>query len=85
MKKKMFRGKKYFIEALWEGLLKISGSVTSIIIILIIIFLFSEGMGLFKEKVVEAGYVVAVNSKNKIETLSSSQIKNIFDAKIVSW
>jgi len=85
MKKKMFRGKKYFIEALWEGLLKISGSVTSIIIILIIIFLFSEGMGLFKEKVVEDGYVVAVNSRNKIETLSSSQIKNIFDAKIVSW
>lgn len=85
MKKKMFRGKKYFIEALWEGLLKISGSITSIIILLIIVFLFSEGMGLFKKKAVEDGYVVAVNSKNKIETLSSSQIKNIFDAKIVSW
>lgn len=85
MKKKMFRGKKYFIEALWEGLLKISGSVTSIIILLIVVFLFSEGMGLFKRKVVEDGYVVAVNSKNKIETLTSSQIKNIFDAKIVSW
>lgn len=85
MKKKMFRGKKYFIEALWEGVLKISGSVTSIIILLIVVFLFSEGMGLFKRKVVEDGYVVAVNSKNKIETLTSSQIKNIFDAKIVSW
>lgn len=85
MKKKMFRGKKYFIEALWEGLLKISGSVTSIIILLIILFLFSEGMGLFKKKVVEDGYVVAVNSKNKVETLSPSQIKNIFDSKIVSW
>lgn len=85
MKKKMFRGKKYFIEALWEGLLKISGSITSIIILLIIVFLFSEGMGLFKKKAIEDGYVVAVNSKNKIEILSSSQIKNIFDAKIVSW
>lgn len=85
MKKKMFRGKKYFIEALWEGLLKISGSVTSIIIILIILFLFSEGMGLFKNKVVEDGYVVAVNSKNKIKNLSPEQIKDIFDSKIVSW
>lgn len=81
----MFRGKKYFIEALWEGLLKISGSVTSIIIILIILFLFSEGMGLFKNKIVEDGYVVAVNSKNKIEHLSPSQIKDIFDSKVVSW
>jgi len=81
----MFRGKKYFIEALWEGLLKISGSVTSIIIILIILFLFSEGMGLFKNNIVEDGYVVAVNSKNKIENLSPQQIKDIFDSKIVSW
>ena len=81
----MFRGKKYFIETLWEGLLKISGSVTSIIIILIILFLFSEGMGLFKNNIVEDGYVVAVNSKNKIENLSPQQIKDIFDSKIVSW
>ncbi|MDD2489608.1 MAG: phosphate ABC transporter permease subunit PstC, partial [Bacteroidales bacterium] len=85
MNRKMFRGKKYFIEALWEGLLKISGSVTSIIIILIILFLFSEGMGLFKNNIVEDGYVVAVNSKNKIENLSPQQIKDIFDSKIVSW
>ena len=74
MNRKMFTGKKYFIEALWEGLLKISGSVTSIIIILIILFLFSEGMGLFKNNIVEDGYVVAVNSKNKIENLSPQQI-----------
>ena len=85
MNRKMFRGKKYFIETLWEGLLKISGSVTSIIIILIILFLFSEGMGLFKNNIVEDGYVVAVNSKNKIENLSPQQIKDIFDSKIVSW
>ncbi len=85
MRKKMFRGKKYFIEALLEGLLKISGSVTSIIIILIVLFLFSEGMGIFKKKVVEDGYVIAVNKNNPVKDLSPEQIKNIFDVKIVSW
>lgn len=85
MRKKMFRGKKYFIEALWEGLLKISGSVTSIIIILIVLFLFSEGMGIFKKKVVEDGYAIAVNKSNPVKDLSPEQIKNIFDVKIVSW
>ena len=78
MRKKMFRGKKYFIEALWEGLLKISGSVTSIIIILIVLFLFSEGMGIFKKKVVEDGYAIAVNKSNPVKDLSPEQIKNIF-------
>ncbi|HBN04538.1 MAG TPA: phosphate ABC transporter permease subunit PstC [Bacteroidales bacterium] len=85
MRKKMFRGKKYFIEALWEGLLKISGSVTSIIIILIVLFLFSEGMGIFNKKVVEDGYVIAVNKNNPVKDLTPEQIKNIFDVKIVSW
>lgn len=85
MRKKMFRGKKYFIEALWEGLLKISGSVTSIIIILIVLFLFSEGMGIFKKKVVEDGYAIAVNKSNPVKDLSPEQIKNIFDVKIASW
>jgi phosphate transport system permease protein len=83
--KKMFRGKKYFIEALWEGLLKISGSVTSIIIILIVLFLFSEGMGLFKKNVIEEGYVIAVNKNNPIKDLTPQQIKDIFDVKIETW
>ncbi len=83
--KKMFRGKKYFIEALWEGLLKISGSVTSIIIILIVLFLFSEGMGLFKKNVIEEGYVIAVNKNNPIKDLTPQQIKDVFDVKIETW
>lgn len=85
MRKKMFRGRKYFIEALWEGLLKISGSVTSIIIILIVLFLFSEGLGLFKKDVIEEGYVLAVNKDNPIKDLNSQQIKDVFDVKIESW
>ena len=84
---KIFKGRKYFLEALWEGLLKISGSVTSIIILLIVLFLFSEGMGLFGKKEIEDGYVLVVNATNNIseKNLSSEKIKDIFDQNIVSW
>ena len=77
--------RKYFIEALWEGLLKISGSITSIIILLIVVFLFSQGAGLFKKPVVEEGYELVVNADNPVTFLSSYQIKEIFDYEIEEW
>lgn len=77
--------RKYFIEALWEGLLKISGSVTSIIILLIIYFLFSQGAGLFRKPVIEEGYELVVNANNPVIFLSSFQIKEIFDYEIEEW
>lgn len=79
------KSRKYFWESLWEGVLKISGSVTSIAIILIIIFLFSEGFSLFSSKKIEDGYSILVNKNNKIEDVSSSEIKKVFDMEIVSW
>ena len=36
---------KRFIEKIIEGLLKLSGGVTSIVILLIVVFLFKEGVG----------------------------------------
>ena len=80
-----FRKRKYFIEALWEGLLKISGSITSIIILLIVVFLFSQGAGLFKKPVVEEGFELVVHSQNPISKLSSFEIKEIFDYEIEVW
>ena len=87
MRSKIFRGRKYFFEALWEGLLKISGSLTSIIILLIVLFLFSEGMGIFKKKEIEQGYVLVVNADNNInvKNLTSEKVKDIFDQNISSW
>ena len=85
MNAKLFKGRKYFFEALWEGLLRMSGSLTSVIILLIVLFLFSEGMGLFGKKEVEEGYVLAVNADNKVKGLTSEEVKNIFDQNIVSW
>lgn len=82
---KIFRGRKYFLEAVWEGLLKISGSITSIVVLLIVVFLFKEGMGLFNSKKIEDGYSIAINKTNPLTKLSSEEVKNVFDAEITSW
>ena len=76
---------KRFIEYLVEGALKISGSITSITILLIIIFLVEEGSGLFKNPVVEEGYVLTVNRDNPVEHITSFQIKEIYDENITNW
>ena len=76
---------KRFIEKLVEGALLISGSVTSITILLIVIFLFKEASGLFNSPVIEEGYVLAMNKTNPVKKLSSFQIKQIFDSNITNW
>jgi len=83
--KSKLRHRKYFLEALWEGVLKLSGSVTSIIILLIVLFLFSQGAGLFKKPAIEEGYELVVNSQNPVEKLTSFEVKEIFDYEIEVW
>lgn len=72
-------------EKLIEGLLTLSGGVTSLVILLIIIFLFKEGFGLFQSPVVDKGYSLCIHADNPVSSLSSVQIKDIFDRKITSW
>lgn len=76
---------KRFFEKLIEGALLISGSVTSITILLIIIFLFKEASGLFNSPVIEEGYELGLNKTNPVKKLNSYQIKEIFDGKISNW
>jgi len=66
-------------------MLTLSGSVTSLAILLIIVFLFKEGLGLFKSPSVEKGYVLCVHLTNPVKRLSSHQIKEIFDWEITDW
>ncbi len=76
---------KRFFEKLVEGTLLISGSITSITILLIILFLFKEASGLFNAPVIEEGYVLAMNKSNPVKKLDAYQIKQIFDAEIINW
>jgi len=75
---------KRFLEKLVEGILTISGSLTSITILLIIIFLFKEGVGLFNSQEVEEGYVLSVNRSNPVSSRSPAEVKNIFDEEITN-
>jgi phosphate transport system permease protein len=82
----VFRKKKNrFLEYIVEWTFRLSGSVTSLIILLISIFLFTEGWGLFKSSTVEKGYVLCVHKSNTISHISPEDIKEIFDYNITSW
>lgn len=72
-------------EKLAYSFFMLNGGITGLIILFIIFFLFSEGIGLFQSKNIENGYALYLNSKNKIEQLNSEDIKDIFDGKIKNW
>ena len=82
----MFKRKKNrFIETIVETLLRFSGGITTLTILLISIFLFTEGWGLFKSSTVEKGYILCVNKSNPVKNMTPTQIKEIFDGNITSW
>lgn len=71
--------------SLVEAGIKLTGSLSSLIVILIVIFLFKEGLGLFGNSTVENGYVIAVYRDNPLSSLNSEQILGIFDGEITRW
>ena len=68
-----------------KWLLTLTGFVTSLVILLIIGFLFTEGAGLFRKKIIEEGYVLALNKENPVRTMTAEQIKAVFDEDVTSW
>ncbi|MCL1937085.1 MAG: phosphate ABC transporter permease subunit PstC [Candidatus Azobacteroides sp.] len=76
---------KRILERIVELLLTISGAITTIVILLIVVFLFREGLGLFQSSNVEKGYCLCVNTENTVLQLTPFQIKQIFDEEIDNW
>ncbi|MDR0748484.1 MAG: phosphate ABC transporter permease subunit PstC [Tannerellaceae bacterium] len=72
-------------ERLAEAALTLSGSIASLAILLIIVFLFKEGLGLFGSSAVEKGYALCVHSSNPVEQLAPQQVKQIFDRELTLW
>lgn len=62
-----------------------SSSITTLTVILIVIFLFKEGIGIFNKKPIEHGYIIAVNKNNPLNEITAADIKNIYDQKITHW
>lgn len=76
---------KRIIEKITESIIALSGAVTTIVIMLIVVFLFREGVGLFKSPAIEKGYSVCLNASNPVSKLSPDHIKKIFDYEIENW
>jgi phosphate transport system permease protein len=76
---------KRILERIIESILTLSGAATTIIILLIVIFLFKEGFGLFHSPAVEKGHSLCVHADNPVNTLDAFQIKEIFDYETENW
>jgi len=73
------------LEKIIEGLIYFSGNITTVIILLIIFFLFKEGAGLFNRNQVEEGYILAVNPQNPLKDISAKNVRNIFEKNVTNW
>lgn len=73
------------IEKIIEGVLFSSSTVTSLTVIFIILFLFSEGLSLFRSKPIEPGYFIAISKSNPVKKLNAERIDSIFNQDITNW
>jgi len=76
---------KRLIEKIIEGALMISSSISTLAVLLIVVFLFREGFSLFNTSPLENHNVIVVNKSNPVNNLNASQIKAIFDQEITNW
>jgi phosphate transport system permease protein len=72
-------------ERIIEGTLTASGAVTTLVILLMVVFLFREGLGFFRGGAVEKGYALCLNEENPVSELTPLQIYRIFDYEIENW
>lgn len=63
----------------------LSSTVTTLTVLLIIVFLFKEGSGLFNQSPLEGENVILANKSNPVQHLTAAQIKEIYDQNITNW
>lgn len=76
---------KRFTERFFEGLLALSGTVTTLTVLLIIVFLFGEGLSVFNTSPLEGHNVLVINRGNPASQLKPAQLKEVFDGNITNW
>ncbi|MBK8483195.1 MAG: phosphate ABC transporter permease subunit PstC [Saprospiraceae bacterium] len=76
---------RLFIEHFIEWIIKGCGYISAFIVLLIVFFLFREGISFLNSSPLEEHYGLYVNIQNPITKLSDNQVKDIFDQKIVNW
>jgi len=73
------------IEKFTEGILFTSSTVTTVAVLFIVYFLFKSGIGLFQVSPVEEGYSLGLSMSNPVKSLSSKQVKDIFNGDVTNW
>lgn len=85
--------RKPFIERLIEALIRASGAITTLVVLLIVFYLFKEGFGLFSKPEIEDGYIALVSPENPVDRLTAQDIRKIYagddddpkKTKITNW
>jgi len=73
------------VEKGFEVLIRTCGYFTSLVVVLIILFLFKEGISFIGDSPIEEGYALYLSDENPVGTLSEDQIKDLFDGKYKLW
>ncbi|MDR1675240.1 MAG: phosphate ABC transporter permease subunit PstC [Tannerella sp.] len=81
----MSKSFRRLFERVAQGVFTLSGSVTGMIILLMVVFLFREGLGLFLSPEIEQGYALCIHASNPVERLHPQAVKAVFDSGITDW
>lgn len=73
------------VEKFFEAVLFSSSTITSLTVILIVVFLFREGIGMFNSSPLEKNFVIVVSKNNPVQALDATQIKAVFNQDITNW
>ncbi|MFM7017163.1 MAG: phosphate ABC transporter permease subunit PstC [Bacteroidota bacterium] len=76
--------KKIFNKTI-EGILMLSSTITTLTVLLIVLFLFKEGISVFNESPLEGENVIVLSHHNKVGHITSAEIKKVFDQEITNW
>ena len=76
---------KKIINKTIEGILMLSSTITTLTVLLIVIFLFKEGISVFKESPLEGENVIVLSNQNNVSHLTAVDLKKIFDQEITNW
>jgi len=74
-----------YLETLMEWIIKGCGYISAFIVLLIVLFLFREGISFIDSSPIEKNYGLFTGKGNPVSQLTSEQIKDIFDQKIKTW
>ncbi len=73
------------VEKFIESVIRFCGVLSVAVVLLIIVFLFREGAGLFDKQPITEGFTIVVNPHNPVKTLKPKQVRNIIEKNIVNW